>query len=77
MGWNDKYQDLLDFYKSSRFAVDARKGEPDDIAEAVIKKADSWSDEEIKLMRKCQPKLEEMVSMAGKICADWIIDVTR
>jgi len=77
VGWNDKYQDLLDFYKSSRFAVDARKGEPDDIAEAVIKKADSWSDEEIKLMRKCQPKLEEMVSMAGKICADWIIDVTR
>lgn len=77
VGWNDKYQDLLDFYKSSGFAVDAREGEPDDIAKKVIKKADSWSDEQIKLMRKCQPELEEMVSTAGKICADWIIDVTR
>jgi polysaccharide pyruvyl transferase WcaK-like protein len=77
LGWNDKYEDLLDFYESSGFVVDARQGEPDAIANEAIKMANRWSEEQIKLMRKQQSKLAEMVTIAGKICADWIIDVTN
>lgn len=77
VGWNDKYQDLLDFYKSAEFAVDARTGEPSAVAEIVLKKANAWTDKRITAIRNRQPELENMVNKAGKICADWILDVTK
>ena len=71
-----KYQDLLDFYKASEFAVDARSGGPSVVFEKVIQRAAEWSDSRIKLVKDTQPELEDMVEEAGKICREWILDVT-
>jgi hypothetical protein len=76
LGWNDKYRDLLDFYHSSDFAVDARVGEPQSVVEAVLKKASDWSPEHKALVRVAQGELRKKVDRAGRICADWIVDVT-
>lgn len=77
VGWNDKYQDLLDFYESAEFAVDARIGEPSLVAEMVFKKANIWTNERVITIKNKQTKLENMVNEAGKICADWILGVTK
>lgn len=77
VGWNEKYQDLLDFYKSTEFAVDARIGEPEAVVDKALRKISDWTDENTKLLRDKQAKLEEMVKKAAKICADWIVNVTR
>lgn len=76
-GWNDKYQDLLDFYGSAKFAVDARRREPSIISKAILKKANAWTDNQIKLIKDRQPKLESMIDRAGELCADWILRVTK
>jgi colanic acid/amylovoran biosynthesis protein len=77
VGWNDKYQDLLDFYKSAQFAVDARTGEPSTVAKIILQKANAWTSDQTMLVRNRQPELESMVNKAGKICADWILAVTN
>lgn len=77
VGWNDKYQDLLDFYKSAQFAVDARTGGPSVVTDLVIKKADKWTKNQKNLIKNRQPELVEMVNKAGKLCANWILEATK
>ena len=73
----NEYQDLLDFYESAQFAVDARIGEPSTVSKSVLQKANAWTSDQIMIVRNRQPELENMVNKAGKICADWILAVTK
>jgi polysaccharide pyruvyl transferase WcaK-like protein len=73
IGWNAKYQDILDFYKSAEFAIDARKGDAKSVAEKALQKADQWSNEQVKKIKDCQKDLEAKVNHAGQICAKWIL----
>ncbi|MFH1878463.1 MAG: polysaccharide pyruvyl transferase family protein [Candidatus Omnitrophota bacterium] len=76
VGWNDKYMDLLDFYGAAQFAVDARSGEPPVTAARIIENAGKWTPEKIEKMRSLQKGLEAEVRDAGRICGEWIQDVT-
>jgi polysaccharide pyruvyl transferase WcaK-like protein len=76
IGWNEKYHDLLDFYGSSEFSVDARIGGPEIVVNMVLKKIENWTDEHTVLLGMRQSELQGMVGKAVKICADWIINVT-
>lgn len=76
LGWNIKYQDLLNFYKCPQFAVDARDGEPAVIAKMVLDKAGAWTDDQVLMVRNIQLEMENMVDKACKMCADWILNAT-
>ena len=77
IGWNDKYKDILKFYGSDECCVDARRGEPESSIRFAIEKAGAWSPEKRETLIQYQPLLERMVGNAAKICAEWILDVTK
>jgi polysaccharide pyruvyl transferase WcaK-like protein len=77
IGWNEKYQDLLEFYESGEFAIDVRAGGPEVVSNAVLRKTQGWTNKRIERLKNSQPELECMVDKAGKICADWVLKVTE
>ncbi len=66
IGWNDKYQDIMDFYNCSEFALDFRK-EID-----VFAKLNDWTDEKKETIKKRQKELEIEISKACQILANWV-----
>lgn len=77
LGWNDKYQDLLNFYTNGDCAVDSRSGPPDMVTEQIIVKLHQWDAERRDEMVKRQNDVDAMVRRSIKLCAEWITRQTE
>jgi len=66
IGWNDKYQDIMDFYDSSQYAFDFRK---DVNFMEIVEKISNWKGNEK------QKELELETDKACKLFANWVLNL--
>lgn len=76
LGWNDKYQDLLNFYNVGEYSVDSRSAPPDQITEQIIEKINCYSGMKKTELVQRQKILEFSVHNSIIICANWINNMT-
>ena len=72
IGWNDKYLDIMAYYHCQDHVVDARRGSPGSVLNAVIHRCGLWSLNQQNELKSRQPLVEDKVHRAVQLCADWI-----
>lgn len=78
LGWNIKYQDLMEYYCIDDTAIDVRNYEPDEIVQKVMEKIKFYKDENSMLIYKSMnDRVRKKVYSALDILADWIVDVAK
>ncbi|MBX3423881.1 MAG: polysaccharide pyruvyl transferase family protein [Pirellulaceae bacterium] len=79
VGWNIKYQDMMEYYGKERYAVDMRQHEPQELADRVRALADDFgkplSKTEDEKFRHMQKDAEQRVHDAFKLLFDWMENV--
>lgn len=76
IGWNIKYQDIMEYYCKGKYAVDMRRYEPDALAQRVLELTNEFSDNTISF-EQAQKDAEERVHIAFEMLFNWIDDVHR
>lgn len=76
LGWNDKYQDLLNFYNAGEYSVDSRSAPPDQVTKQIIEKINCYSCMKKTELVQRQKILEFSVHNSINMCANWINNMT-
>jgi polysaccharide pyruvyl transferase WcaK-like protein len=74
IGWNIKYQDLLNYYGVRSMSVDIRENNPEQIAEYALMKMDEFTSNQI-LIDKHLENLKK-VSRAFELLSSWLLKNT-
>lgn len=76
VGWNIKYQDMMEYYGKERYAIDMRKHEPTDLAQRALAFADEFNQapngtnqHEFEAL---QTDVKQRVDQAFQMLVDWI-----
>jgi len=73
IGWNIKYQDIMDYYGISSMAIDSRDRSPEEIAAFGVEKIEAYRHQDFTpLLREKQKENVERVELAFNLLADWI-----
>ncbi len=74
IGWNLKYEDLLDYYGVSQMAIDGRKGNPEKLANQVLDKRSEWLADTslVENLRRRHPENVAKVNRGFDKLARWI-----